>query len=166
MAFSIIEINDIGKKNEYLEELFSLHCDNSINYECYYLCGEASDVLFAAFDNDKLIGLVDGYKEKPPLNQEIGCIWDYVILSKYKEMEVANNLYKAIEKYFYENGCERIIVTFPFLEDTEMNNEVYEYELYSKNGFRDIEVVAGLRPYSEYHLHRRMIKYLDKKDLC
>ncbi|WP_461257565.1 hypothetical protein, partial [Treponema sp. R80B11-R83G3] len=95
-----------------------------------------------------------GYKEKPPLNQEVGCIWDYVILSKYKEMEVANNLYKAIEKYFYENGYKRIIVTFPFFEDTEMNNDVYEYKLYSKNGFRDIEVVAGLRPDSEYNLHR------------
>ncbi|GBU28978.1 hypothetical protein R84B8_02540 [Treponema sp. R8-4-B8] len=159
MDFSIVEIKDVETKQKYIDELRYSHKEISINYELQSLIPNSSTAFFAAFDDKKLIGLVDGYI-RSSCKKDVGYIWDYIILSKYKEMDIANTLFTAIKKYFIEKQCDRIIVAFPYFNDEERDNNIYEYQLYSKNGFRDIEIYEDLRPTSEYFNYRRMIKFL------
>ena len=160
MGFSVVEIMDVEIKEKYLEELFEKtpYEDISINYEITYLDAKSSTVFFAAFDNDKLIGLIDGYI-KNIRKKKVGHIWDYVILSKYMEMDITNTLYTEMENYFLRNKCCAILIAFPNFDDDEIDNEIYENILYTKNGFRDFEI-SNLRPNSEYFEYRRMIKFL------
>ena len=161
MGFSVVEIKDVETKGKYLEELFEKTPfeNHSISYEFTYLSAEGSTVFFAAFDNDKLIGLIDGYT-KSVHKKKVGHIWDYIILSKYMDMDVANTLYTEMENYFINNQCEVILVAFPYFDDEEMDNGIYENILYTKNGYRDLEISDTLRPNSEYFNYRRMIKFL------